>query len=281
MHKTGYDDLCMSSTELDMNKPETIPEFRRRALAIVGFLVKAEQFEKEWGACFSHSKEASKCGGSQGDAGQCKRAANAYKASFKESVDFYLDKVHPQKLAQMDTYAGKGQFAVVHSMVRDSIKSVGLLQTLTKEMPTYSHRASELHATMKQLVGIEKIAETNANKIIAATRCPKGKGNKKSVLKTLRPSVNQFFASGSPQAVKRFSLTDGKKIVTTTKSARKKTTEAYAAHACTEGISAATNKPLCQVFSISVKRSKIAGQPWSSWTTFVGDSKSMLCKNLK
>ncbi len=276
--KAAYHDVCMKAGELDMNKPESIAEFKRRALAYKDTLAKAEAFETAWGMCFDE-RSVPTCGGSRSDVAQCERAGKKFKETFAGAVDFYLGSVLKNNFTHIDSFMKSRDFGAAKSTASSARETLAILQKLHYDLPDLRHRAKDVDIAVEQLGLRMKDVDKAFEKSLSKVRCPKSKGNNKSVLKTLSPAVDGFFAStkDTKTTVKAFRL-NGKKQKSRD-NVRKITTESYPGFACTEKVK--KDETFCQVFSISVKRKKVDKQPSGPWATYVGSSERMLCKNLK
>lgn len=154
------------------------------------------------------------------------------------------------------------------------------LQELNRDLPMLAHRAKDLKKAATKFQTIDGLVDKIASKHKAAVRCPKPKGNNKRLGKAMRRSVNEFFGIGTHAKKVKILRLNGKMSVVRN-AFRKEVTESYPAVACTKGLPKSQNAKVCQVFSISLKRTKVKGHPWGAWVTFVGHSEEMLCKNLK
>jgi len=280
--KAAYWDVCMKAGELDMNKPETLPEFKRRALAYASTLKKAQDFAAEWGVCYTPGirVENAKCGVTHQDLPACERAAETYKKSMRDTLDWFLKTTMPNVLTQIDKMMAGKSYAAAKRTAVSTQTTIASLQKLNHDLPKLAHRIEDLERAAKKFQIMEGLIVEIAAKAKATVRCPRGKFNKKRLVKAMRGSVKDFFGTGThARKVKKLRLV-GKKTVTR-KAYRNETTESYPAVACTEGLPTSENAGVCQVFSISVKRTRRGRKPWAPWTTYVGNSVEMLCKNLK
>lgn len=282
VRKSAYWDICTKAGELDMNKPKTLPEFKRRALAYADTLKKAKAFENEWGMCFARrfTDEVSPCAVSPDDLVTCEKAGAEYKKAMKGAVDWYLSTTMPNALSLMDKeMAGKWYKAAKGSVVTQ-LGIIKTLQNLNRDLPMFAHREADLSKAAKSFNAITGLIDGIANKAKAEARCPKGKNNNKRLVKAMSGSVSTFFGSGPHARKVRVMRLNGKKSVTAN-AIRQETTESYPAFACTEGLPTSQNAKICDVFNISVKRTRVKRNPWGPWKTYVGNSVEMLCKNIK
>lgn len=275
--KSAYFDIClMKARELDMNKPSTIPEFKRRALAYQQTLKEAKSFQNEWGICLGSPK----CAVAQSDVQTCEKEGQAYKKALSAAVDWYLGTTMQQHLSRIDVMMGGKFYLAAQNSVASEIQLIATLRGLNRDLPTLAHRDAELAKADKALRGMVGIIDGIAQKAIASVRCPKGANNNKSLVRAMRGTVNSHFGKGIYAKKVKVLRLRGKKTVTQNVY-RKETTESYPAVACTEGLPTGKDANVCRVFSISVKRTRVKRKPWGPWATYVGDSQTMLCKNLK
>ncbi len=280
--KAAYWDVCMKAGELDMNKPETLPEFKRRALVFSETLREAKEFEQEWGACYVgfNKLDGVTCAVTQQDLIMCEQAGVTYKKTMKDAVNWYLKTTMPQSLRLLDTLMVRKNFSAASSTTATALQTVSTLRALNRDLPHLAYREAELVAAAKKLGIIAGIIAKTEIQAIASVRCPKGRNNKKSLVKKMRGSVNNFFGHGDYAKKVKVMRLNGKKSVKHN-AYKQETTESYPAYACTKGLPTSQAAGVCSVFNISVKRTRFKRKAWGPWTTFVGDSQTMLCKNLK
>ncbi len=279
--KAAYWDVCMKAGELDMNKPETLPEFKRRALAFSETLRGAKEFEQEWGACFrGNSLDGVSCAVTEQDLMTCERAGGTYKKTMKSTMDWYLKTTMPQTLSLLDTLMASKHYSAASSSTTEALKTLSVLRSLNHDLPHLAYREAELVAATKKFGIIAGIITKTEIQAIASVRCPKGRNNKKSLVKKMRGSVNNFFGHGDYAKKVKVMRLNGKKSVKHN-AYKHETTESYPAYACTKGLPTSQAAGVCNVFNISVKRTRFKRKAWGPWTTFVGHSQTMLCKNLK
>ncbi len=280
--KAAYWDICMKAGELDMNKAKTLPEFKRRALAYAGNLKKAKDFEEEWGVCYTAGSmtDTAKCAVTNRDVVTCEAAGAAYKKSMVDAVDWFLKTTVPNNLSQLDKMMASKFYKSAKSTAVAMSATIVTLQELNSDLPMLAHRVSDLQKAAKQFQIIEGLVDDISVKSKASVRCPKGKFNKKRLVRAMRGSVNEFFGNGSHARKVKVLRLAGKKSVSR-KAYRREKTESYPAYACTEGLPTSENAGVCQVFSISVKRTRFGRKRWEPWVTYVGNTEEMLCKNLR
>ncbi len=280
--KKAYWDICMKAGELDMNKPKTLPEFKRRALAYASNLKKTKDFDEEWGVCYTPGVRMDKadCQVTRQDVVACEKAGPIYKKSMSDAVDWFLKTTMPNTLTHLDKMMGSKFFKSAKSTVVSTRATIATILDLNRDLPMLAHRMSDLQKADKQFEIIEGLVDDIAVKAKAAVRCPKGKNNNKRLVRAMRGSVKEFFGNGSHAKKVKVLRLVGKKSVTT-KAYRRERTESYPAAACTQGLPSSENAGVCQAFNISVKRTRFGRQRWGPWVTYVGHSEEMLCKNLR
>lgn len=266
--------------ELDVHKADGLKDFKRRALGLPAIVTSMKQFESKWQGCGVASSPM------RGApilpvtyAKKCIRANNAVTSDLKASIDFSLGKPLAQNIAHHESAMAKGDYAFAQGPLQSSLDLLLVFQDLNKALPNIAYKQAAIATAITGLNKRSAEVARHREKTLAKVRCPAGKANNKSVIKKLRPAVSGFFHStpGTTVDLKIFRLA-GKKSKTRN-AARRETTESYPGFACTKKVK--VDATFCQVFNISVKRSKVDRKPWGAWKTYVGSSQRMACKNLK
>ncbi|MBL4632535.1 MAG: hypothetical protein JKY56_01610, partial [Kofleriaceae bacterium] len=170
--------ICQSM-ELDMYKPESILEFKRRVLALPEVIQKEERFAANWGSCFGKTK----CYASAKQLGHCKSAGDAYRKSFATVVDFYLGSGLEQQLKHVNTFMASGDFHAAKSSADQVLEKLAVLQEISNDVSFVRHRSANISAAITKLKLRKVDVDKAYQKTLAKVRCPAGRNNNRKVLK--------------------------------------------------------------------------------------------------